>query len=91
MGGRRPRVWFLRLQTRNVSVGFVLWSHRLTCIVRFVHARDVSDLGEVMDLVCYIVPHFVRRYSHDNSPCKLLPYGNPGEIIHLSPHSVPSE
>jgi len=34
----------------------------------FVHARDVSDLGEVMDLVCYIVPHFVRRYSHDNSP-----------------------
>jgi len=34
----------------------------------FVHARDVSDLGEVMDLVCYIVPHFVRRYAHDGSP-----------------------
>jgi len=41
-------------------------------MVRFVHARDVSDLGEVMDLVCYIVPHFVRRYSRDNSPCKSL-------------------
>lgn len=34
----------------------------------FVHARDVSDLGEVMDLVCYIVPHFTRRYAFDNSP-----------------------
>jgi hypothetical protein len=27
-----------------------------------------------MDLVCYIVPHFVRRYTHDNSPCKPLSY-----------------
>jgi len=43
-------------------------------MVRFVHARDVSDLGEVMDLVCYIVPHFVRRYAHDGSPCKFLFY-----------------
>jgi len=34
----------------------------------FVHARDVSDMGKVMDLVCYIVPHFVRRYAYDNSP-----------------------
>ncbi|KAF9792865.1 hypothetical protein BJ322DRAFT_1031773 [Thelephora terrestris] len=35
----------------------------------FVHARDVSDsLGEVMDLVCYIVPHFTRRYAFDSSP-----------------------
>lgn len=44
-------------------------------MARFVHARDVSDLGEVMDLVCYIVPHFFRRYAHDNNPCKLLSYG----------------
>ena len=73
MGGRRPGVRFLCLQTRNVSVGFILWSHRLIYMVSFVHARDVSDLGEVMDLVCYIVPHFIRRYSHDNSPCKFLP------------------
>lgn len=77
VGGRRPRVRFLRLQTRNVGVRFVSWSHRLTRMVRFVHARDVSDLGEVMDLVCYIVPHFVRRYSHDNSPCKLIFYEIP--------------
>jgi len=34
----------------------------------FVHARDVSDLGEVMDLVCYIIPHFTGRYAFDNSP-----------------------
>jgi len=34
----------------------------------FVHARDVSDMGEVMDLVCYIVPHFVRRCAYDSSP-----------------------
>jgi hypothetical protein len=38
-------------------------------MLRFVHARDVSDLGEVMDLVCYIIPHFTRRYAFDNSPC----------------------
>jgi len=43
-------------------------------MVRFVHARDVSDLGEVMDLVCYIVPHFVRRYAYDGSPCKFISY-----------------
>ncbi|KAF9652944.1 hypothetical protein BDM02DRAFT_3183278 [Thelephora ganbajun] len=34
----------------------------------FVHARDVSDMGEVLDLVCHIVPHFVRRYAYNNSP-----------------------
>src|SRR5579872_1480600 len=41
---------------------------------RFVHARDVSDLGEVMDLVCYIVPHFIRRYAFDHSPCRFYSY-----------------
>lgn len=46
-------------------------------IPRFVHARDVSDLGEVMDLVCYIVPHFIRRYAYDNSPCGFLSDGVP--------------
>ena len=45
--------------------------------VRFVHARDVSDLGEVLDLVCYIVPHFVRRYAYDNSPCAFYSSGIP--------------
>jgi len=47
-------------------------------VFSFVHARDVSDLGEVMDLVCYIVPHFVRRYAYDNSPCAFTPSGIPG-------------
>lgn len=26
-----------------------------------------------MDLVCYIVPHFTRRYAFDNSPCEFHP------------------
>lgn len=47
---------------------------------RFVHARDVSDLGEVMDLVCYIVPHFTRRYDFDRSPCKFRPFGSSAEL-----------
>lgn len=27
-----------------------------------------------MDLVCYIVPHFTRRYAFDSSPCKFRSY-----------------
>jgi len=35
-----------------------------------------------MDLVCYIVPHFVRRYAYDNSPCGFLSYKAPaGSLI----------
>jgi hypothetical protein len=48
---------------------------------RFVHARDVSDLGEVMELVCYIVPHFTRHYAFDNSPCKLCTCGSSAELF----------
>lgn len=41
-------------------------------------------MGEVMDLVCYIVPHFIRRYSYDNSPCGLLSDKVPvGSLIRL--------
>lgn len=51
---------------------------------RFVHARDVSDLGEVMDLVCHIVPHFTRRYAFDNSPCEFCSCGFSTEFpMHL--------
>jgi len=36
-----------------------------------------------MDLVCYIVPHFVRRYAYDNSPCAFTSCGIPtGSLIH---------
>ena len=37
-----------------------------------------------MDLLCYIVPHFVRRYAYDNSPCAFTPRGIPaGPFIRL--------
>lgn len=48
---------------------------------RFVHARDVSDLGEVMDLVCHIVPHFTRLHVFDNSPCEFRTCGFSTELF----------
>lgn len=34
-----------------------------------------------MDLVCYIVPHFVRRYAYDNSPCAFISRRVPAGLL----------
>jgi hypothetical protein len=75
----------------NVSMELDFMYSKLTRMLRFVHARDVSDLGEVMDLVCYIVPHFVPAIRlRQHSMYDFIPTES-RRGIHLHLCSIPSE